>query len=140
MKRLIFPSLHNGAFPISYELGVAMLLAWVGMSLHYVGEIAGRYPSNYWIWKLIDEHDWEHIIPWYAVTAATLICLGLLRVVCGCSDGRIMRAAGLMMGAALFAFIALGHLTITFYSVAGAPYLFLAWRFLELSIFYVRKP
>jgi hypothetical protein len=44
------------------------------------------------------------------------------------------------MGAVLFAFISIGHLSVTFYSVAGAPYLSLAWRFLELALFYVRKP
>ncbi len=67
------------------------------------------------------------------------ILVGILRRLCGCSTGVTFRAIGLIMGAALFAFIAAGHLSVAFYSIAGAPYLFLAWRFLELGLFYVRK-
>ncbi len=137
--RLIFPSLSKGSAPISYELGVAILMIWVGESLHRVSEVKTRYPGNYWLWDFIDRHDLEHFIPWYAVLSAVLITGGLMRRVCGCSSGVVLRAIGLIMAASLFAFIAVGHLSVAFYSIAGGPYLFLAWRFLELALFYVRK-
>lgn len=139
MIRLLFPSLTNGRASVSYELGVAILLAWVGQIVHEIKDIQLRYPPNYWIWRFIDDLDLEKVIPWYALTASLLICLGLLRVACGCSRGHVLRATGLLMGASLFLFISVGHLSVTFYSVSGAPYLFLAWRFLELALFYVRR-
>ena len=139
MMRLLFPSLSKGAAPLSYELGVAILMVWVGESLHRVSEVKQRYPANYWLWEFIDYYDIEYLIPWYAVLSAVLICTGLLRRACGCSSGVVMRCTGLIMAALLFAFIAIGHLSVAFYSIAGGPYLFLAWRFLELALFYVRK-
>ena len=139
MMRLLFPSLSKGSAPLSYELGVAILMVWVGESLHRVSEVKTRYPSNYWVWDFIDRYDIEYLIPWYAVASAALIATGLLWRLCGCSSGVVLRSVGLVMAAFLFAFIAVGHLSVTFYSIAGGPYLFLAWRFLELAVFYVRK-
>lgn len=139
MMRLLFPSMSNGHAPLSYELGVAILLAWVGESLYRIESVISRYPADFWLWRVIDYYDIEKIMPWYCLTAAGMICLGILRRICGCSSGRVLRAIGLLMAAALFLLVAVGHLSVTFYSIGGAPYLFLAWRFLELAIFYVRK-
>lgn len=122
-----------------YEIAVAILLAWVGETIHRVDAVAARYPFGHWLWRFIDETDLEKIIPYYCLTAALLICFGLFRKLCGCSSGRLSRAIGLIMGAILFAFIAFGHLSVAFYSIAGAPYLFLAWRFAILAIVYVRE-
>lgn len=139
MFKLFFPSLAQGRSSTSYELGVAILLLWVGETLHRAGDIASRYPKHYWIWSLIDTSELDQIIPWYCVVAATLICAGLLRLACGCSKGHLLRAAGLILASILFLFIAVGHISVTFYTVGGAPYLFLAWRFLELAAFYARR-
>ena len=139
MIKLLFPSLSKGTAPLIYELGVAILMVWVGESLHRIQDVRGRYPASYWVWQFIDDYDLEKLIPWYAVLSAVLICVGLLRRACGCSSGVVLRATGLVMAAFLFAFIAIGHLSVAFYSIAGGPYLFLAWRFLELALFYVRK-
>jgi hypothetical protein len=122
-----------------YEIAVAILLAWVGESIHRVESVMMRYPPDHWLWRFIDDTDLEKIIPYYCLVAALLISFGLFRKMCGCSTGRASRAIGLIMGAVLFAFIALGHLSVTFYSIAGAPYLFLAWRFAVLAIVYVRE-
>ena len=139
MWKLSFPSFKDGNPPLPYEIAVAILLAWVGESIHRVDAVAARYPFGHWLWKFIDDHDLETIIPYYCLGAALLICFGLFRKMCGCSTGRTSRAIGMMMGAVLFAFIAIGHLSVTFYSIAGAPYLFLAWRFATLAIVYVRE-
>lgn len=109
MKRLLFPSLSDGAAPVSYELGVALLLAWVGHILHGVSDVATRYPSSYWIWQFIDDNDLEKIIPWYALAGSFCICLGLMRVACGCSRGHYLRASGLIIGSSVFAIVAFGH-------------------------------
>lgn len=139
MLKLLFPALTNNRAPISYELGVAILLAWVGESIYRIKDVISRYPSNFWLWKFIDDNDIEVFFPWYCITAAILICIGLFQVAYGIGRGHIFRATGLFMGGLLFLLIAMGHLTITFYSIGGAPYLFLAWRFIELSLFYIHK-
>jgi hypothetical protein len=139
MWRLSFPSLRGDQAPMPYEIAVAILLAWVGESIHRVDAVMARYPVGHWLWRFIDETDLERVIPYYCLAAAMLICFGLFRKMRGCSSGRASRAIGLTMGAVLFAFIAFGHLSVTFYSIAGAPYLFLAWRFAVLAIVYVRE-
>jgi len=139
MFKVLFPSLAHGRSSTSYELGVAILLLWVGETLHRAGDVATRYPSRYWIWTWLDKSEVDQLIPWYCLFASGMICAGLLRLACRWGNGHLLRAAGLGMASILFLFIAVGHISVTFYTVGGAPYLFLAWRFLELAAFYARR-
>jgi hypothetical protein len=138
MLNFAFPSLKDDRAPIPYELGMAVLIAWIGETVHRIEAVKGRYPPGFWLWDFIDGHDLEYFFPWVCVTSALLIVMGVARYMGGCGTGRNLRVAGLSIASVVFLFIALGHLANSFYSVAGAPYLFLGWRTAVLASLYAR--
>lgn len=133
-----FPTFKDDRAPLPYELGMAVLIAWIGETVHRIEAVKSRYPNGFWLWDFIDVHDLEHVFPWVCVTSAMLIVLGVARYMAGCGNGKNLRVAGLAIAAAVFLFIAFGHLANSFYSVAGAPYLFLGWRTAVLASLYAR--
>lgn len=122
-----------------FEIIISILLVWVGQSLYRIQGVISRYPSNFWLWKYIDDLDFEYLLPWYSLVAAFLICLGLFRVACGCGRGRALRSAGLAMGVALFIVISYGHISVTFWTIGGAAYFFIAWLTAILIFYVVRR-
>jgi hypothetical protein len=137
--QMAFPSMQLGTrAPIPYELGVALLIAWVGGSVYRIEGVRARYPSDYWFWRFVDDLDLEKLAPWWCLASCFFICWGLFCRLLGRNSGKIQRAIGLAMGGMIFGFIALGHLLVTFWSVAGPVYAFFAWRFLILASVYIR--
>lgn len=136
---MAFPRMQLGTrAPLPYELGVALLIAWIGGSVYQIQGVRSRYPSDYWFWRFVDDLDLEKLAPWWCLAATFFICWGLFCHLLGQNSGKIQRAIGLGMGAIIFGFISVGHLSVTFWSIAGPIYAFVAWRLTVLAAVYVR--
>lgn len=119
-----------------FEIGMGILLIWTGLTLRDASIVATRYPKSYWIWSWLEATGADGLAPWFCAMAAGMTVIGLfLEYIAGWKAWRL-KAAGFGMATLVFGLVAVGHLTQNTLSVAGPPYLFVAWRCLVLASLY----
>jgi len=134
-----FPHLVKGRASAPYEIGMAIMLVWVGLILREAHHVSGRYPKSYWIWRWVEEWNLDDAAPWICLIGAGIIVLALFIERAGYGIPWRLKSLGIGFGVVVFGFVAYGHLSINFLSVAGPAYLFLAWRCLVLAQLYAWK-
>lgn len=135
MRKLLYIQIgRHTQFFFSVELLLALFVLWLGAIMHQSDAISIRYPKTYWIWQFVSDKNIDDIAPVYCAISAILIIIGLFMVAAQNGRAHILRGTGIFMAMILMLFIAIGHLSITFYSVGGASYLMLA--VITLSVLY----
>jgi len=127
------------AAPVTWEMGLAGVVLWIGESIRHIGGLRARYPHDFWLWRVIDDADAETAVMATCAVAAVMVLVGLFMSWTGHGAGWRVRAAGLGAISAIFAFLAAAHLSVSVHSIAGVLFAFLGWRVGVVAALYWAK-